>query len=124
LFGFRFVHIFVVAAGLLLMVVTWMKTALFYTKTQAEVLRVEKRCAPKGRSKEEVTTSCVDARGNKRIRRHLVVLVRYTSPADGRLHNGVLFPIGSKRLEAAQLRPGDHWEILASDDDAEEIKSE
>ena len=126
LFGFRFVHVLVVVAGLVLLAVAGLKNAFFYTKTRAEVLRVEERCVPTG-APMEAATGCVEARSNsggKPMRRYTAVHVRYTSPADGQVHNGVLIPLGRKAGQAAKLRPGDRWQIYAHDDDPKDIKVE
>ena len=126
LFGFRFVHILVVAAGLILLAFSGLKNALFYTKTRAEVLRIEERCVPAG-SHLNAAINCAGARssaGGKPMRRYTTVHVRYTSPADGRVHDGVLMPLGSKAIQAAKLRPGDRWQIFAHDNKPEEIKVE
>jgi len=53
------------------------------------------------------------------------VHVRYKSPADGQEYSGVIIPIGSKiAAQAASLRPGDRWKILAHDDKPYDIKAE
>jgi hypothetical protein len=109
LFGFRFVRVLIVAAGLVLLAFSGLKNALFYTKTRAEVLRVEERCVPTG-APVDAATNCAEARANaggKPVRRYSAVHVRYTSPADGRVHDGVLIPLGRKATQAGKLRPGD-----------------
>jgi hypothetical protein len=126
LFGFRFVHVLVVAAGLVLLAFSGLKNALFYTKTRAEVLRIEDRCVPAG-APMHAATNCTETRsraGAKRLRRYTAVHVRYTSPADGRVHDGVLIPLGRKAIQAAKLRSGDRWQIFAHDRNPEEIKAE
>jgi hypothetical protein len=126
LFGFRFVHLIVVAVGLILLAASSFRNALDYTATQAQVLRVEERCVPTG-APMGAATNCEEARlrfRGKRLRHYTAVHVSYTSPADGRVHNGVLIPIGRKAVEAAKLRPGDRWKILAHDDKPEDIKAE
>ena len=122
--GYRFVHVLVVGAGLILLAFSGLKNALFYTKTRAEVLQVEDRCVPTG-APMDAATNCVEARSSgKRVRRYTAVHVRYTSPADGQVHNGVLIPLGRKGVQAAKLRPGDRWQIFAHDNDPEDIKAE
>jgi hypothetical protein len=126
LFGFRFVHLIVVVLGLILLAGSSLRNALDYTTTQAQVLRVEERCVPSG-APMQAATNCEEARlrfGGKRLRHYTAVHVTYTSPADGRVHNGVLIPIGRKAVEAAKLRLGDRWKILAHDDKPEDIKAE
>jgi hypothetical protein len=126
LFGFRFVHLIVVVLGLILLAASSFRNALDYTATQAQVLRVEERCVPTG-APMGAATNCEEARlrfRGKRLRHYTAVHVSYTSPADGRVHNGVLIPIGRKAVEAAKLRPGDRWKILAHDDKPEDIKAE
>ena len=114
----------IVAGALVLCAIVWIRNALFYTSTQAEVLRVEERCVVAG-APMDTATSCAEARANasgKPVRRHRVVHVRYTSPADGQVHQGVLYPFGAKATEAARLRPGDRWPIFAHDSNPREIK--
>ena len=60
----------------------------------------------------------------KRLRRYTTVHLKYTSPADGQVHDGVLIPLGRKATQAERLRPGDHWEILAHDNNPQDIKAE
>lgn len=116
--GLRGGRLLVVAGALVLCAVAWINNALFYTSTPAEVLRVEERCAV-----ADVPTSCAEARASgKPVRRQRVVHVRYTSPADGRVQQGVLYPFGAKATEAARLRPGDRWSIFAHDRNPGEIK--
>jgi hypothetical protein len=126
LFGFRFVHLIVVVLGLILLAASSFRNALDYTATQAQVLRVEERCVPSG-APMKAAMNCEEARlrfGGKRLRHYTAVHVSYTSPADGRVHNGVLIPLGRKAVQAAKLRPGDPWKILAHDDKPEDIKAE
>lgn len=116
--GLRSGHLLVVAGALVLCAVVWLNNAVFYTSTPAEVLRVEERCAV-----ADVPTGCAEARASgKPVRRQVVVHVRYTSPADGQVHDGVLYPFGAKATEATRLRPGDHWTIFAHDSNSGEIK--
>ena len=122
--GLRGGHLLVVTGALVLCAIVWINNALFYTSTQAEVLRAEERCVVAG-APMETATSCAEARANasgKPVRRHRVVHVRYTSPADGQVHQGVLYPFGAKATEAARLRPGDRWPIFAHDSNPGEIK--
>ena len=126
LFGFRLVPVLVVAAGLVLLAFSALKNALFYTKTRAEVVRIEERCVPAGATLD-AAINCASARSNsggKPVRRYTAVHVSYTSPADGRVHNGVLIPLGRKATQAEKLRPGDRWLIYAHDNNPEEIKAE
>jgi hypothetical protein len=126
LFGFRFVHVLVIAAGLVLLTLSGLENALFYAKTRAEVIRIEERCVPAGVHLDAATT-CAEARANaggKPVRRYTAVHVRYTSPADGQVYDGVLIPLGRKTTQAERLRPGDHWQIFAHDNNPEEIKAE
>lgn len=123
--GFRGAQLLVLAAALVLCGISWAWNAVLYTSTQAEVLRVEEQCVIGGEP-PETATGCAEARasGRKPLRRFRAVHVRYTSPADGQVHRGVLYPLGRKAKEAAMLRPGDQWEILAHDSNAGEIKVE
>jgi hypothetical protein len=116
--GLRGGHLLVVAGALALCAIVWINNALFYTSTAAEVLRNEERCFI-----ADVPTSCAEARASgKPVGRKRVVHVRYTSPADGQVHEGVLYPFGAKATEAARLRPGDRWPIFAHDSNPGEIK--
>jgi hypothetical protein len=122
--GLRGGHLLAVAGALVLCAIAFINNALLYTSTLAEVLRVEERCVVAG-APMETATSCAEARAKasgKPVRRHRVVHVRYTSPADGQVHQGVLFPFGGKATEAARLRPGDRWPIFAHDSNPGEIK--
>lgn len=124
--GLRGAHLLVVAGALVLCAISWIYNALFFTSTRAEVLRVEERCVVAGASMD-AATSCAEARANasgKPVRRHRLVHVRYTSPADGQVHQGILYPLGRKSTEAARLRPGDPWQIFAHDNNPGEIKVE
>jgi hypothetical protein len=122
--GLRGAQLLVLAGALVLCGIAWINNAIFYTRTPAEVLRVEERCFVAGTPKESAI-NCTDARpsaSDQPLRRYRVVHVRYTSPADGRLHDGVLYPTGNKGKQAATLRPGDRWPIFAHDTKAGEIK--
>jgi len=103
------------------------KDALTYTTVLAQVERVEEVCRRADVPIQE-STNCATAVANsngKRVLRHRAVHVRYKSPADGQEHSGVIIPIGSKiAAQAASLRPGDRWKILAHDDKPHDIKAE
>ena len=116
----------VVVVGLVVLAYSAVMNALFYTKTRAEVVRVEEKCALAKVPVEEAT-NCPDARAKARgkpVRRFIEVHLRYTSPADGRIHDGTLFPFGAKATQAQKRRPGDHLQIYARDNDPEDIKAE
>ena len=116
--GLRGGHLLVVAGALVLCGIAFLNNAVFYTSTRAEIVRVEEQC-----SVGDVPTDCAEARATgKPARRQRVVHVRYTSPADGQVHQGVLYPFGAKATEAARLRPGDRWPIFAHDNNPGEIK--
>ena len=125
--GQRIVHLLIVAVGLCLWGYSAANNALNYTKTVAEVERVEDVCVQVGKPLE-TATNCLEVQadsGGKRMRRYRAVLVRYTSPADGREHRGSVIPIGGqKAVEASHLQPGTRWKILAHDDKPEDIKAE
>ena len=116
--GLRGGYFLAVSGALVLCVIVWVYNGLIYTTTPAEIVRVEEQCSVEG-----TATGCAEARASgKPVRRQRVVHVRYTSPADGQVHEGVLYPFGAKATEAARLRPGDRWPILAHDNNPEEIK--
>jgi hypothetical protein len=116
--GLRVGHLLVVAGALVLCAIAWLNNVLCFTSTPAEVLRVEERCVL-----ADVPTGCAEARASgKPVRRQPVVHVRYTSPADGQVHQGMLYPFGAKATAAARLRPGDRWPIFAHDNNPGEIK--
>ncbi|HUQ83289.1 MAG TPA: hypothetical protein VM076_19200, partial [Gemmatimonadaceae bacterium] len=98
-----------------------------YREVAAEVERIDEVCVPLRASVSEAT-DCATASaraGGKRLRHYRAVRVRYTSPADGQMHSGVVIPTGGdKAVEASQLRPGDRWTIMAHDDKAEVIKAD
>src|SRR5262249_18997185 len=114
LYGFIFAQILMVATGVLL-AVPEIEHALFYTKTQAEVLRVHAQCSLPWSFWRNTPIACTDSPSNdeKRVRRHTIVHLRYTSPADGQVHEGVVLLVGADAAQAANLRPGDHWHIFA-----------
>ena len=116
--GLRGGYLLAVAGALVLCAIVWVYNGLVYTTTSAEIVRVEEQCFVAG-----TPTGCVEARASgKPVRRQRVVHVRYTSPADGQVHEGVLYPFGAKATEAARLRPGNRWPIFAHDRDAGIIK--
>ena len=116
--GLRGGHLLAVAGALVLCVIVWVYNGLIYTTTSAEIVRVEEQCSVEG-----TPIGCAEARASgKPVRRQRVVHVRYTSPADGQVHEGVLYPFGAKATEAARLRPGDRWLIFARDNNPGEIK--
>ena len=125
--GQRAVRLLIVILGLGLWGFSSIKNALNYTAVLARVERVEEMCRPAGVPIQE-STNCVTALANsngKRLLRHTAVHVRYKSPADGQEHSGVVIPIGSKMaLQAAKLRPGDRWKILAHDDKPGDVHAE
>lgn len=114
--------LFVAAAGFAAF--TAVDNAINYTEVQARVERVGLACRPKGTP----TTEAVDCTGAApppaaaKIIRQVAVYVRYTSPADGKEHQGRLLVAGKRIQKARALRPGDSWTILAHDDHAETIK--
>jgi len=76
------VHLLIVAVGLCLWGYSAANNALNYTKTVAEVERVEDVCVQVGKPLE-TATNCLEVQadsGGKRMRRYRAVLVRYTSP--------------------------------------------
>ena len=102
------------------------KNALTYTAVVAQVEQVEDVCRPADVPIQE-STNCVTAlatSNGKRLLRHRAVHVRYKSPADGQQHSGVVIPLGKIAAQAANLRPGDRFEILAHDDKPYDIKVE
>jgi hypothetical protein len=116
--GLRGGYLLAVAGALLLCAIVWIYNGLFYTSTPAEIVRVEEQCFVSG-----TPTGCAEARASgKPVRRQRVVHVRYTSPADGQVHQGILYPFGAKATEAARLRPGHRWPIFAHDSNPGEIK--
>jgi len=100
------------------------ENALNYTELQARVERVGLVCRPKGTPTTEAVdcTGAAPPRAAAKIIRQVAVYVRYTSPADGKEHQGRLLVAGKRIQRARTLRPGDSWTILAHDDDAETIK--
>ena len=116
--GLRGGYLLAVVGALVLCGIVWVYNRLVYTSTPAEIVRVEEQCFVAA-----TPTGCAEARASgKPVRRQRVVHVRYTSPADGQIHQGVLYPFGAKATEAARLRPGDRWPIFAHDDNPGEIK--
>jgi hypothetical protein len=115
--GRRTVAILVFIAGLILLAVSVVKNAMDYTEVVARVEGLEHVCRPAGAPIEAYTDCAVAVpTGGKRLLRHVVVRVPYRSPADDQEHSGVVIPIGGRKaVEAARLRPGDRWKILAHD---------
>ena len=125
--GQRAVKLIMVIVGLVLWGFSSLKNALNYTAVVARVERVEQVCRAAGVPVKE-STDCATVLANsngKRLFRHTAVHVSYKSPADGQEHRGIVVPIGSKvEAQAANLRPGDRWKILAHDDKPDDIKTE
>ena len=116
--GLRGGYLSAIVGALVLCAIVWVYNGLVFTTTPAEIVRVEEQCSVAG-----TPTGCAEARASgKPVTRQRVVHVRYTSPADGQVHEGVLYPFGAKATEAARLRPGDRWPIFAHDNDPGEIK--
>lgn len=116
--GLRGGYLLAIGGALVLSAVVWVYNGFVYTSTPAEIVRVEEQCSIAG-----TPTGCAEARASgKPVRRQRVVHVRYTSPADGQVHDGVLYPFGAKATEAARLRPGDRWTIFAHHNNPGEIK--
>ena len=80
-------------------------------------------CRPSGTPIAEAVdcTEAAPTAGGKVIRQ-VAVYVRYTSPADGKEHQGRLLTGGKRLKQVRTLRPGDSWTILVHDDEAETIK--
>lgn len=97
--------------------------AINYTEVQARVERVGIVCRPSGTPTTEAV-DCAEAAPAARgkVIRQVAVYVRYTSPADGKDHQGRLLTGGKRLKQVRTLRPGDSWTILAHDDEAETIK--
>jgi hypothetical protein len=119
------VLIFVAAAGFAAF--TAVDNAINYTEVQARVERVGIVCRSKG-APAEAAVDCTRAElaapvdGKSKLIRQMAVYVRYTSPGDGKEHQGRLL-VGGKRLTKVRtLRPGDSWTIWAHDDKPEAIK--
>ena len=125
--GWRAVRLLFIVLALGFWGFSSIKTALTYTTVEAQVERVEEVCRRADVPIQE-STNCATALANsngKRVLRHRAVHVRYKSPADGQEYGGVIIPIGSKiAAQAANLRPGDRWKILAHDDNPDDIKVE
>jgi hypothetical protein len=125
--GRHIVTLLTVIVGLLLWAYSALDNALNYTAVKAEVVRVEDVCyTPNAATK--ITTNCAEAQarsGGRRVTRRKAVYIRYTSPADGQVHDGIIIPVGGKKaVSVSQLRPGDRWEIMAHDDKPEDVKAE
>ena len=118
---FRLIAVFVAAAGFAAF--TAVVNAINYTEVQARVERVGTVCRPSGTPIAEAVdcTEAAPAAGGKVIRQ-VAVYERYTSPADGKEHQGRLLTGGKRLKQVRTLRPGDSWTILAHDDQAETIK--
>ncbi len=117
------IGIFVLAA--VVSAFTAVVNAVNYTEVQARVERVGLVCRPRkapATEAVECTNETAPAAGGGKLIRQLAVYVRYTSPADGKEHQGRLLVAGKRINQARTLRPGASWTIRAHDEEAGTIK--